>query len=431
MVDRVIRAVESARENPTRLEQTADLYARWFLPVVATAAIGTFAVWSYLGDVSIALFNALAVLVVACPCAFGFAAPVAVWSAVTRMARRGLVVRRNDAVERLARVDTVIFDKTGTLTQTDPVLKAVRSFNGLAEDQLLAYAASLEAAVKHPIGEAFRRDGRQRLEVRDIEVLSGVGVAGTVVDGPALRRVEVGTLDGLAGTCCEQASVEQARAELGHDEGDHELGIRVDGALAAIAVVGETALESNESALAALGGLDVRVSVFSGDSNHHRLGRLPAGDVRGSMTPSAKAAAVRSVAEEGRKALFVGDGLNDASAMAEAHVSVAVETGSAIAAETADILWTNQDLTAFPDALDVCRQTVKLLRSNLRFALGYNLFGMTVAAVGLLHPVFAAVLMLCSSLFVTLRGARLCEPSQPQSELTTASASPPPVPTCC
>ena len=107
MVDRVIRAVESARENPTRLEQTAERYARWFLPVVATAAIGTFAVWSYLGDVSIALFNASSVLVVACPCAFGFAAPVAVWSAATRMARRGLIVRRNDAVERLARVDSV------------------------------------------------------------------------------------------------------------------------------------------------------------------------------------------------------------------------------------------------------------------------------------------------------------------------------------
>jgi heavy metal translocating P-type ATPase len=431
MVDRVIRAVESAREKPTRFEQTAELYARWFLPVVATAAVGTFAVWSYLGDVSVALFNALSVLVVACPCAFGFAAPVAVWSAVRRLARRGLVVRRNDAVERLARIDTVVFDKTGTLTQADPILKAVRSLNGFTKDQLVAYAGSLEAAVKHPIGQAFRRDGQQRLEVRDVQVLGGVGVTGTVAEGPAMRRVEVGTLDGLAGTCCEQALVEQARAELGHCKGDHELGIRVDGALAGIAVVGETALESNESALAALGGLDVSVSVFSGDSNVHWLGRLPVDDVRGAMTPATKAAAVRSFAEAGRKTLFVGDGLNDASAMADAHVSVAVETGSAIAAESADILWTNQDVTAIPDALDVCRQTVKLLRSNLRFALGYNLLGMTVAAAGWLHPVFAAVLMLCSSLFVPLRGARLCEPPLPQSKRATASASLPSVPTCC
>jgi heavy metal translocating P-type ATPase len=431
MVDRIIRAVESAREKPTRLEQTAELYARWFLPVVATAAIGTFAVWSYLGDVSIALFNALSVLVVACPCAFGFAAPVAVWSAVTRIARRGLVIRRNDAVERLAQVDTVIFDKTGTLTQADPILKAVRSFNGLATDQLVTYAGSLEAAVKHPIGEAFRRDGQQRLEVRDVEVLGGVGVAGTVVDGLAMHRVEVGTLESLAGPGCEQALVEQARAELGHYEGDHELGIRVDGALAGIAVVGETALESNESAIDALGDLDIRVSVFSGDSNLHRLGRLPADDVRGAMTPAAKAAAVRRFTEEGRKSLFVGDGVNDASAMAAAHVSVAVETGSTLAAETADILWTNQDLTAIPDALDVCRQTVQLLRSNLRFALGYNLLGMTIAAAGWMHPVFAAVLMLCSSLFVTLRGARICDPPQEQSERTPGRPALTQLPTCC
>ena len=137
-------------------------------------------------------------------------------------------------------------------------------------------------------------------------MLGGVGVAGTVVDGPAMHRVEVGTLESLAGPCCDQALVEQARAELGHHEGDHELGIRVDGTLAGIAVVGETALESNESAIDALGGLDIRVSVFSGDSNHHRLGRLPADDVRGAMTPAAKAAAVRRFTEEGRKSPLRG-----------------------------------------------------------------------------------------------------------------------------
>jgi heavy metal translocating P-type ATPase len=403
-VDRVLRAVEVARARPTRLEQTAEVYARWFLPVVATVAGGTFIVWWFTDGISAGLFNALSVLVVACPCAFGFATPVAGWSAMTRMARRGLVLRHNDAVERLAQVDTVIFDKTGTLTETEPTLKAVQSLNGIAESRLVVYAGSLEAAVRHPVGEAFRREGQERLEVRNVQVLSGVGVAGTVVDGVAARRVEVGTLDGLVRTCCERASLEQTRAQLGRNEGDHELGIRVDDELAGIAVIGEMVLESSDSALADLGDLDVHVSVFSGDSNERRLERLQVDDVHGAMTPMAKAKAVRSLREAGRKSLFVGDGLNDAPAMAEAHVSAAVESGSTLAADTADILWTNRDLTAIPNALTVCRQTVNLLRSNLRFALGYNLLGMTVAASGWLHPVFAATLMLFSSLFVTLRG---------------------------
>ena len=392
------------------------MYARWFLPVVATVAGGTFLVWWFTDGIAAGLFNALSVLVVACPCAFGFATPVAVWSAITRMARRGLVVRRNDAVERLAQVDTVIFDKTGTLTQAESTLKAIRSLNRVVEDRLVVYAGSLESAVRHPVGEAFRREGQERLAVTDVQVLSGVGVAGTVVDGAVARRVEVGTLDGLVRTCCERASVEQARAQLGHKDGDHELGIRVDDELAGIAVVGEVTLESNDSALADLDHLGVRVSVFSGDSNEQRLERLRVDDVRGAMTPMAKAEAIRDLREAGRKSLFVGDGLNDAPAMAESHVSVAVESGSALAADTADILWTNQDLTAIPDALRVSRQTVSLLRSNLRFALAYNLLGMTVAAMGWLHPVFAAVLMLCSSLFVTLRGIRLGEQHEQQVE---------------
>lgn len=414
MVDRVLRAIEDARTRPTRLERTAEVYARWFLPVVASVAGGTFLVWSFTDGISAGLFNALAVLVVACPCAFGFATPVAVWSAMTRMARRGLVVRQGDAVERLAQVDTVIFDKTGTLTRAEPTLKAVQSLNGIAEDRLVIYAASLEAAVRHPVGEAFRREGQQRLEARDVQVISGVGVAGTVVEGAVTRPVEVGTLDGLVRTCCERNAVEQARVQLGYNDGDHELGIRVDGTLAGIAVVGELTLASNDSALAKLDDLGVRVIVLSGDSNVKRLERLRVDDVRGSMSPLAKAEAVRELREAGHNSLFVGDGLNDAPAIAEAHVSVAVASGSAVAADTADILWTDQDLTAIPDALLVCRQTVSLLRSNLRFALGYNLLGMTVAATGWLHPVFAAIVMLCSSLFVTLRGARLGEQDEHQ-----------------
>jgi P-type E1-E2 ATPase len=145
----------------------------------------------------------------------------------------------------------------------------------------------------------------------------------------------------------------------------------------------------------------------------------------------AKAEAVRSLREAGRKSLFVGDGLNDAPAMAAAHVSVAVESGSTLTAESADILWTNRDLTAIPEALSVCRQTVSLLRSNLRFALSYNLIGMAVAAAGWLHPVVAAILMLFSSLFVTLRGARLGEHQEKDVDQATSSTSPPFVPACC
>jgi cation transport ATPase len=347
------------------------------------------------------------------------------------LAKCGLVVRRNDAVERLAEVDNVIFDKTGTLTQAESTLKLVRSLGSISEDRLVVYAGSLEAAVRHPVGEAFRRGGQERFEVRDVLVLRGVGVAGTVVDGSTARRVEVGTLDGLTRSCCERAAVEQSRSELGPADGDHELGIRVDDQLAGIAVVGEKSLESNESALTELQQLGLSVCVFSGDSNQYRLAQLGVEDARGAMNPLEKAEAVRNLRDAGRTNLFVGDGLNDAPAMAEADVSVAVASGSTLAATTADILWTNQDLMAIPAALGVCRQTVSLLRSNLRFALTYNLLGMTVAAAGWLHPAFAAILMLCSSLFVTLRGVRLGEQQEPTSQRDASVVSAPVAGTCC
>jgi cation transport ATPase len=165
------------------------------------------------------------------------------------------------------------------------------------------------------------------------------------------------------------------------------------------------------------------VSVFSGDGNFTRLQRLGLDDVRGAMTPLAKAEAVRQLRESQRHTLFVGDGLNDAPAMSEALVSMAVSSGSTLAAATADVLWTNQNLQAVPAALRLCRQTVKLLRSNLRFALGYNLLGMTIAAAGWLHPVFAAVLMLCSSLFVTLRGFHLGQRDEQADPAPAGSAS--------
>ena len=407
VVDRVLRTIESARQNPTQIEQTAERYARWFLPIVVSVAVGTFVVWSSIGGIAVGLFNALSVLVVACPCAFGFATPVAVWSAITRLARRGLVLRRNDAVERLAQVDTIVFDKTGTLSEATSTLKGLLSLNGLSEDRLLLYAASLEAAVKHPVGEAFRDGVTRRLDVKKVETLSGTGVAGIIVEDSALHRVEVGTLEGLASSCCELRRAREAIAAFEDSNGDHLLAIRVDEELAGVAVVGEALLESNEAAFASLRSLGVRMIVLSGDSNPERLARLDIEDVRGAIGPEEKATEVTALREAGSKCLFVGDGLNDAAAMATAHVSVAVEAGSPLTAETADILWTNRDLMAIPDGLRVSRQTVRLLRSNLRFALCYNMLGMGVAAAGWLHPVFAALLMLSSSLFVTLRGARL------------------------
>lgn len=405
-IDHILDAVERARGVPSTLQRAADRVVAWFLPVVTVVAAGTFAGWTWHAGWQAGLFNAMAVLLVACPCALGLATPLAVWGALARLAGRGLVARGGDAVEALAAVDTALFDKTGTLTEPRATLVdlAVGAVPGLSEETVRAVLAAVERASDHPVAAAFHDlvgSGGEEPRVLALRLLPGRGVeaeVATVAGG--VRRVTVGTAASLV--AANDPAWRRLRGRLREVPGAHELAVLIDGEVAAAATVDERLRSSWREALGELRGLGVATAVLTGDAAERAL-RVGADRVLASLRPEDKVAEVVRLHAEGRRILFVGDGVNDAAAMAGSEVSVAVTSGAELAAEIADISWHSGDLRALPWAIGLARATVGTIRSNLRFALVYNVAGVALAVAGLLHPVAAAILMTCSSLVVTWR----------------------------
>lgn len=398
-LDGLLADVRRAQEQKSRLQTEADRLVAWFLPSVLVISAGTFVLWTWLGGWQTGLFNALAVLVVACPCSMGLATPVGIWAALSSLAGRGLIARKSDLVEALARVDTVVFDKTGTLGEEQLELVDFVTFEGVDREELLGQVAALEAHSQHPIACGFRRAGVAASDT--FRLLPGVGLAGEV----DACRIEVGN----ARLSEDEEGKVRLRVELRvGTEGSHEVWVRRDGELAGLGVLRERLREGSREALTRLEAMGVRCLVLTGDraeaAGVHGLSGVEAG-----LSPSDKAQRVRDLQAEGARVLFVGDGVNDAPAMAVATVSLAMGGGSALAGETAWGWLAGSDPAAVPPALERCRAVLKAIRFNLGFAAAYNVVGITLAASGVLHPVVAALLMLASSLTVTwqaLRGVR-------------------------
>lgn len=407
-LDRIVAAVEQARAAPTSLERVADRAIRWLLPAVVTVAAGTFVGWTHAASWAAGLFNAMAVLLVACPCALGLATPLAVWVSLGRLAARGVVVRSGEAVERLARVDTAVLDKTGTLTESAATLVDLVVLEAGREERARALALfeAVERASGHPLAAAFAGTGGARaalVAVESVRVLPAVGVEARVRDGGSATGtvVRVGRPEALVDEA-QRRVLAELRARL-RGEG-REVALLVDGGLAALARVAERLRASWPAALAEFGRLGVRTVVMTGDAAE-RARVVAANEILAELSPEQKLQRVRALQQDSRRVLFVGDGVNDAAAMAAADVSVAVSGGTELAAEVGSATWAGGDLTAIPWALDEARRTLRLVRSNIIFAAAYNLAGVALAAAGMLHPVVAALLMTCSSLIVTWRAA--------------------------
>lgn len=388
-LDALFARVVAAQSRPSRLQRQADRLVQWFLPAVTLIALATFAGWTWRAGWPTGLFNALAVLLVACPCAMGLATPIGVWSALGALARRGLVAQTSDLVERLAQVRQVVFDKTGTLGDEHPEIVDFVAAPGFTRESLLAAAAALEAGTEHPLARAFRTHAGS-LVARNMKLLPGAGVAGDV-DGMAVCL-------GNAGVLPPGADPAALRAELrGGTDATHELFLVRDGAMAGIFQLRERLRDAAGEVLSTLAAQGLPCTVLTGDrtGGGHGFTRVEAG-----LSPLDKARRVRELQAEGN-VLFVGDGVNDAPAMAEAHAALALATGATLARDTAagEIL----DLRAIPDAIRECRATVRRIRQNLLFAATYNFVGISLAAAGILHPVAAALLMLASSATVSGR----------------------------
>jgi len=390
-LDRILASVESATARPSRFQTQADRLMRWFLPLVVTASSATFLGWWSAGVVwSEALFHAMAVLLVACPCALGLATPIAVWTGLLTLSRRGLVSRDGQLLEALANTRTWLFDKTGTLSEARPRVAELKMLPDapVGEDWVRQAVASLEAQVSHPIAEVLAELSPDRLPVSAVRVEPGEGIEG-VVAGRSMRIGRPSWLGALPD---------------GGDASGWRVGVIVDGAWAALLRLEERLEAGAAEALRALAGDGTTVRILSGDPEPDfvAIGEVA---VEGGLRPEAKVALVREHAARDPLTIFVGDGLNDAAALAEAPVGLAIDGGAGLAKASAAGVLMGQNLALLPWAMAFCRHLQARLRGNLLFALGYNLVGISLAAAGILHPVVAALLMVGSSIIVSWRAA--------------------------
>jgi len=424
-IDHIVDAVERARTVPSSLQSQADRAVSWLLPAAVTIAVAAGLAWNAAAGWRVGLFNAMAVLLVACPCAFGLATPLAVWTAVGRLAARGLVLRGGDGLERLARVDTVVFDKTGTLTEPRAGLLDV-VVAAADPEEVRAMVAAVERAGRHPVAAALAGIAEPGLlRIEGLRVLPATGVEAWVVrgDGGAPVRVTIGAADRL--DVDDTPQWRELSARLRPAPWARQVVALADGLPVLAATVDERLRSSWPESLARLRALGLGTLVLTGD-RAERAAATGADRVLSGLTPEAKVAEVNQRRAGGGTLLYVGDGVNDAAAMAASDVSIGVASGAELAAEVADATWFGDDLRVLPWALELARTAVHGIRSNLWIAAGYNLVGVGLAVAGLLHPVTASLLMTCSSLVVTWRATAGLQAEQDEAEraaLATAVAS--------
>jgi len=401
-VDMLLAAVECALRQTAPAQARADRLAHLLFPLVITAALATFAFWTLRADWHVGLFNALSVLLVACPCALGLATPLAVWSAIGRLAERGLVVTRADFVERLASVDRVVFDKTGTLTENACSLIGIATASDGAERaRLLSWVAAVQVMSDHPVARAFTKLSREHnpgaVQVLSIRNVAGRGVEATIVTEAGEKHIlRLGHPEWFG-------RLDRFEAEALSRQLPVASGMRVDvelsGQLAAVALVSDRLRESAAAAIKTLKNMNLPVQVMTGDSQGREAAALVP-DIQARLLPAEKLRAVEEMTRSGARPLFVGDGMNDAGALAAAHAGVALDPSDGLAFASAMTTLYHGDLRVIPWAIGICRRATTVLQLNLLWAVAYNLLGITLAALGLLHPVAAALIMMTSSLGV-------------------------------
>jgi len=395
-LDGVLASVRAAQARPSHLEKEADRIVAWFLPAVLLIALGTFWLWTVRSGWPAGLFNALAVVLVACPCSMGLATPIGVWSALAALARRGIVASTSDLVERLAGVKMVVFDKTGTLSGEQLEMVDCVCAPAVDRRELLEAVSSIEAVSSHPIARAFRRLAPTGA-AEEVQLIPGAGICGRVEGWEWVIGNE-----GILPESAREAA-ETLRAGIhGASGGGQVIHVLCAGELVGVILLREMMRDSAHETIRALEAAGLACAILTGDSAEsaalHGLSNVHAG-----LSPLEKATCLASLAA-GRKTLFVGDGVNDAPALAEAHVSLSVASGSAIARDVA--MGEIRDIGAVPYAIFRCRATVRAIRWNLLISGGYNVIGIALAAAGVLHPVAAALLMMASSVTASWRALR-------------------------
>lgn len=425
-LDQLLRSIQEARESQSGLQREADRLVSWFLPAVLGISLATFIVWTLRSNWIVGLFNALAVLVVACPCAMGLATPIGIWSALEALARRGVIAHSGDFIERLARVDTVVFDKTGTLSEEDLAVVDFLTVPGLNRPELQASLAAVQRESNHPVARAFQRWSNAEtpsLSVGEITLLPGIGLS-AAVSRPASspERLEVGN-DRLLSSGDRAELRKILDGETPAPAATRDFYIKQDNRLVAVARLRENLRSSARSCLDALKSLGLRVEIMTGDQASGAAA-MGLGGAQSGLLPEDKSRLVRELADAGHRVLFVGDGINDSGAMSHAHASIALASGAQLTRENAQAQLFGNNLGAIPESLIITRRVLLGIRQNMNFAVFYNLIGMGLAAAGIIHPVLAALLMLFSSSIVTWRALRFAEKLRSNSLRPLASLPP-------
>jgi P-type Cu+ transporter len=419
LLARIVAMVAEAQRSRAPIQRLVDTISAWFVPAVIVVALATFVVWSIFGPapaMGFALVNAVAVLIIACPCALGLATPMSIMAGTGRGAHAGVLVRNAEALELMEKIDTLVVDKTGTLTEGKPRLIGVEPVGSLGEEALLQLAASLELGSEHPLADAIVAGAEARglkfLPATDFVSFAGQGVTG-IVDG---RRVAVGNTALLA-TLGIAPDHLPPRAEARRQQGQGVMLVAIDGKAAGLIAVADPIKESAIGALRALREEGIRVVMLTGDSRitAQAVGRqLGIDDVVAEVLPDQKAAAVKKFQDEGRFVGMAGDGINDAPALAQADVGIAMGTGADVAMESAAVTLIKGDLRGIVRARRLSSATMRNIRQNLFFAFVFNALAVPIAAgalypaIGLLlNPMIASGAMSMSSVLVVTNALRL------------------------
>jgi len=397
MLAQIVNLVAQAQRSRAPIQALADKVAAWFVPAVLAVAVLTFLTWMLLGPeprLAFAITNAVAVLIIACPCALGLATPMSVMVGVGRGAQMGVLIRNAEAIEKLTQLDTLAVDKTGTLTEGKPKLADVLPLNGIKDQELLRLAASLEQGSEHPLAHAVvvaARERKLKLEAaRDFQSTTAGGVAGTVSG----RRVLIGKPDFLKENGVADIATLESLATPRQAEGATAIFVAINGEPAGVLTVADPVKSTTPDALVELRELGVDVLMLTGDNPRTAEAvakKLGIADFKAGVTPHDKHEKVKSLKAAGRVVGMAGDGINDAPALAAADVGIAMGTGTDIAMESAGVTLVKGDLRGIVRAIRLGRAMMRNIRQNLFFAFIYNALGIPVAA-GVLYPLFGALL---------------------------------------
>ncbi len=417
VLSRIIKLVEDAQGSKAPIAQMADIVSGYFVPVVFIIAVAATALWLLLGHSPVfALTVFVSVLTIACPCALGLATPTAIMVGTGKGAEHGVLIKSGAALETAHTIDTIVFDKTGTITKGRPETTDIVPAGGFGAEEILALAASAEKGSEHPLGEAIVRAAEEKgialVEASDFNTVPGYGIEATA----ARRRVFLGNVKHMAAHAIDLGEALSLADKLS-GEGKTPMYVAVDGKYAGLIAVADVVKESSAKAIAALHGMGIHVVMITGDSKRTAAAiaaQVGIDRVLAEVLPQDKALEVKQLQAEGRKVAMVGDGINDAPALAQADIGIAIGSGTDVAMESADIVLMRSDLMDVPTAIKLSKNVIRNIKQNLFWAFGYNVLGIPVAAGllyafggPLLNPIIAAAAMSMSSVSVLTNALRL------------------------